>query len=95
VTVIILPGDGESVRDVLSAVSSVADGRPYKLGMGGVVVDDDLALSYLQRNDDPAPPSADEDKAPAKKTTARTAAAKRTATAKKSTGRAPSTGTGG
>jgi hypothetical protein len=99
VTVIILPGDGESMRDVLTAVASVADGRPYKLGMGGVVVADDLARSYLERNDpdrpsDP-PPADDEDRAtPARKPSTRTAA-KRTAAAKKSTGRAPSTGTGG
>lgn len=94
-TVIILPGDGESVRDVLTAVDAVADGRPYKLGMGGVVVADDLALSYLHRNDPDPPtgPPADEDPPPRARKTARPA--KRAAAAKKTTGRAPANGTGG
>jgi hypothetical protein len=101
VTLIILPGEGESVRDVLDTVAALADGRPYKLGMGGVVVGDDLARTYLERNDpDPptSPPADDEGSAPApaparKTTTARPA--KRAAAAKKTTGRAPARGTGG
>lgn len=99
-TLIILPGEGESVRDVLDTVAALADGRPYKLGMGGVVVGDDLARTYLERNDPdpPTSPPTDEGSAPApaparKTTTARPA--KRAAAAKKTTGRAPARGTGG
>ena len=95
-TLIILPDEGQSVRDVLDTVAALADGRPYKLGMGGVVVGDDLALSYLRRNDPDPPttaPTEDTGPAPAKKTTARPA--KRAAAAKKTTGRAPARGTGG